>query len=154
MFWKGIIMTHAQKAKELFLSGCNCSQSVFCAWADELGLDEKTAMKLTCGLGGGVGRLREICGAVSGAAMVFSMLYSGEDGHDRAKVYGLIQDFSDRFKAETGSVVCREMLGLDENTPKSPMPESRTENYYKKRPCAELVYLAAQKLDEVIKENA
>lgn len=147
-------MTQQEKAKQLFLNGCNCSQSVFCAWADELGLDEKTAMKLTCGLGGGVGRLREICGAVSGAAMVLSMLYSGEDGHDRAKVYGLIQEFSDRFKAETGSVVCREMLGLDENAPKSPVPESRTESYYKKRPCAELVYLAAEKLDEIIKENA
>ena len=85
--------------------------------------------------------------------MVLSMLYSGEDGHDRARVYGLIQDFSDRFKAETGSVVCREMLGLNENAPKSPVPESRTESYYKKRPCAELVYLAAEKLDEVIKEN-
>ena len=92
-------MTHAEKAKELFLSGCNCSQSVFCAWADELGFDEKTAMKLSCGFGGGVGRLREICGAVSGAAMVLSMRFSGEDGRDRASVYGMIQDFANRFQA-------------------------------------------------------
>lgn len=147
-------MTHQEKAKQLFLNGCNCSQAVFCAWADELGIDENTAMKLSCGLGGGVGRLREVCGAVSGAAMVLSMLYSGEDGRDKMTVYGLIQDFAERFKAETGSVICRVMLGLDENVPKSPVPESRTESYYKKRPCAELVYLAAEKLDEVIGENS
>lgn len=146
-------MTHQEKAKQLFLNGCNCSQAVFCAWADELGLDEKTAMKISCGLGGGVGRLREVCGAVSGAAMVISMLFSGEDGRDKATVYGLIQDFAQRFKAETGSVICRVMLGLDESAPMSPVPESRTESYYKKRPCAELVSLAAQKLEELICEN-
>ena len=146
-------MTHAEKAKELFLSGCNCSQSVFCAWADELGFDEKTAMKLSCGFGGGVGRLREICGAVSGAAMVLSMRFSGEDGRDRASVYGMIQDFANRFQAETGSVICRVMLGLDENTPKSPVPEERNEKYYQKRPCAELVCLAAEKLEEVLDEH-
>ncbi|MGN1194731.1 MAG: C-GCAxxG-C-C family (seleno)protein, partial [Acutalibacteraceae bacterium] len=88
-------MTHAEKAKQLFLNGCNCSQSIVCAWADELGIDETTARKISCGLGGGVGRLREICGAVSGAATVISMLFSGDDGRDRATVYGLIQDFAE-----------------------------------------------------------
>lgn len=146
-------MTHAQKAKQFFLSGCNCSQSVVCAWADELGIDEVTARKISCGLGGGVGRLREICGAVSGAATVISMLYSGEDGRDKATVYGMIQDFAQRFSAETGSVVCRVMLGLDENTPKSPVPEERNEKYYQKRPCTELVCLAAEKLEEVLDEH-
>lgn len=145
-------MTHAEKAKQFFLNGCNCSQSIVCAWADELGIDETTARKISCGLGGGVGRLREICGAVSGAATVISMLYSGEDGRDKATVYGMIQNFAQRFTAEIGSVVCRVMLGLDEAEPKSPIPEERSERYYKKRPCAELVYLAAEKLDEVIGE--
>lgn len=143
-------MTHAEKAKALFTNGCNCSQAVFCAFAPELGIDEQTAMRLCCGLGGGVGRLREVCGAVTGAAMVISMLFSGSDGRNRTDVYRLVQQFADSFKAETGSVICRVMLGLDKESPLSPTPDERTQQYYRKRPCAQIVYLAAEELDKLI----
>ena len=99
-------MTHEEKAEELFRSGMNCSQSVFCAFADELGMDAYTAAKVSCGLGGGVGRMREVCGAVTGAALVLGMRH----GPDKVATYPHVQAFAEKFKAECGSIVCRELL--------------------------------------------
>ena len=130
-------MDRFEKAEELFRSGCNCSQSVFAAFADELGLDEELAKRIACGLGGGVGRMREVCGAVSAAAMVIGMRL----GPDKLKAYPAIQDFCAKFKAEAGSIVCRELLeGTGATT--GGAPEPRTPEYYRKRPCVELVKLA------------
>jgi C_GCAxxG_C_C family probable redox protein len=135
-------MNRIEKAESLFMSGCNCSQAVFAAFADEFGMDEELAKKVSCGLGGGVGRMREVCGAVSGAAMVLGMRANG----DKAAAYPKIQEFAAKYRAETGSIVCRELLaGTGATT--GGAPDARTPAYYRKRPCAELVRLAATLLD-------
>ncbi len=133
--------TRADRAVELFKSGLNCAQAVFCAFADEFGMDDETARKVSCGLGGGVGRMREVCGTVTGAALVLGMRH----GPDKTAAYPFIQDFCAKFKAETGSIVCRELLeGTGATT--GGAPEARTDAYYRKRPCVELVRLAAELL--------
>lgn len=136
-------MTKADKAEELFKSGLNCSQSVFCAFAEDLGLDLETAKKLSSGLGGGVGRLREVCGAVTGATLVIGM----RRGPDKVRVYPAVQNFALDFKDACGSIVCRELLeGVGASTGGS--PEARTSEYYRKRPCVEMVRLAAWILEK------
>ena len=130
-----------KKAEELFLNGCNCAQAVFTAFADEFGMDEKLAKRVSCGLGGGVGRMREVCGAVSAAAMVIGMRL----GPDKMAAYPVIQDFCAKFKAEAGSIVCRDLLEGTGATAGG-APEPRTNEYYQKRPCVELVKLAASLL--------
>ena len=131
-------MDRVQKAGELFTGGCNCAQAVFAAFADEFGLDEELAKRLATGLGGGVGRMREVCGAVSAAAMVIGMRL----GPDKTKAYPAVQDFCAKFKEKCGSIVCRELLeGTGATTGGSPEP--RTPEYYQKRPCVELVKIAA-----------
>ena len=130
-----------EKAEALFLAGCNCSQAVFTAFADEFGLDEELAKRLSCGLGGGVGRMREVCGAVSAAAMVIGMRL----GPDKMKAYPVIQDFCAKFKEKCGSIICRDLLeGTGATT--GGAPEPRTPEYYQKRPCVELVKIAASLL--------
>lgn len=135
--------TAIERAENLFKGGCNCAQAVFAAFADELGLDEASARRIACGLGGGVGRMREVCGAVSAAAMVIGMRCGG----DKAVAYPAIQAFGARFRAETGSIVCRELLAGTGAT-SGGVPEDRTSAYYRKRPCVELVKLAANLLSE------
>jgi len=136
-------MTRAEKAEALFRAGLNCAQSVFCVFADEFGMDEATAQKVSCGLGGGVGRQREVCGAVTGATLVLGMRL----GPDKANVYPAVQEFCARFKSECGSIVCRELLdGTGATT--GGAAEARTPAYYKKRPCVELVKLAASLLEK------
>ena len=138
-------MTHIEKAEALFMSGMNCSQAVFGAFAEDFGMDASTAAKVACGLGGGVGRLREVCGTVTGASLVFGLKY----GEDKVVVYPHVQDFCARFKAECGSIVCRELLaGVPATT--GGAPEARTAEYYKKRPCVELVKLSVRLLDEML----
>ena len=133
--------TREAKAEALFMGGANCAQAVFGAFADEAGLEEASALKIACGLGGGVGRMREVCGAVSAAAMVLG----SRAGGDKTKAYPVIQDFCARFKAEAGSIVCRELLEGTGAT-QGGGPDARTAEYYHKRPCVELVRLAAQLL--------
>ena len=135
-------MTRAEKAAALFMTGLNCAQSVFCAFADEFGMDLETAKKVSCGLGGGVGRLREVCGAVTGATLVLGMRH----GPDKADVYPKVQDFCAKFRAECGSIVCRELVAGSGATAGG-TPEARTPEYYRKRPCVELVKLAASLLE-------
>lgn len=134
-------MNKVEKAEALFMSGCNCSQSVLAAFAAEFGIDEDMAKKVSLGLGGGVGRMREVCGAVTAASMILGMRH----GPDKAAAYLKIQDFCAAFKAETGSIVCHELLSGTGAT-QGGSPEARTEVYYKKRPCVELVKLAASLL--------
>ena len=149
-------MSEKERAVELFHEGYNCSQSVFTAFAHRFGIDEETAKKISAGLGGGVGRMREVCGAVSGAAMVIGRICSATDGKDnenKQKNYELVREFADRFIKRNGSIVCRELLGLDIKMENTAKPDSRTAEYYKKRPCVELVGDAAEILAEIIKEN-
>ena len=148
-------MGKGKEAKELFLQGYNCSQSVVGAYAGRLGMDFDVAMKTASSFGGGMGRLREVCGAVSGMFFVAGALYGYEDPKDpeaKKEHYERIQLLASRFKKEAGSIICRELLGLD-GKDTSPTPSERTEEYYKKRPCPDKVALAAKILEEYIKEE-
>lgn len=143
----------AEQARELFMKGYNCSQSVVGAWAEELGIDFELAVKAASGFGGGMGRLREVCGAFSGAVMALGLKYGNADGADRmakAEDYERVQAFAKRFKEENkfDSVICRELLGLDGAS--RPVPAQRTTEYYNKRPCPELVAMASGLLGEFI----
>lgn len=143
-------------AYDNFLRGYNCTQAVTAAFAEELGLDEQTAARLSCGFGGGMGRLREVCGTFSGVVMVLSALYGYDDPKDTAAkkdLYEKIQTLAKRFKQDNGSIICRELLGLDKSEKISAVPEPRTPEYYKKRPCPELCRYAANILEEFIREN-
>ena len=140
----------SEKAKELFKSGCNCSQSVLGVFCEELGLDFKTAMRISSSFGGGMGRMREVCGTVSGMFMAAGLAYSTLD--NKAEQYKIVQELARRFKEKNGSIICRELLeGIESST--SSTPSERTETYYKKRPCVELVGDSVEILEEFIKEN-
>lgn len=142
-------MTHAEKAASLFLEGYNCSQAVLGAFCDELGLPFDTAMKLSSSFGGGMGRMREVCGAVSGMFMVAGLTNgyeAPETGPVKAAHYECIRRLADRFKDENGSIICRELLGGTAEV--GGTPEARTAQYYQKRPCVEYVKAAAAILEE------
>lgn len=140
-------MSKSEEAKMFFTNGCNCCQAVLLAFARECGLEQEQALKLASGFGGGIGRMREVCGAFSGAVMVADLLVGpGSEGDKAAKDahYALIQELAAAFKAETGSLICREMLGLTPAQNASPESTPRTPEFYKKRPCADIVALAAE----------
>lgn len=146
----------SEKAKEFFKSGYNCSQAVVAVFCEELGLDFNTAMKLSSGFGGGMGRMREVCGTVSGMFMVAGLIYGFSDNSNpsaKGEIYKKIQVLANKFKEKNGSIICRELLtGVESST--SPIPSERTETYYKKRPCVELVGEAVEIIDEFIKNNS
>lgn len=142
-------MTRPEQAYENFKSGYNCCQSIAVAYADVLGLSPEMAARLSSGFGGGMGRLREVCGAVSGMVFVASAVKGYSDPRDNAQkkeLYALIQKLAGEFERENGSIVCRELLGLSVKKENS-TPSERTESYYKKRPCPELVRMAAEILE-------
>ncbi len=145
-------MEHDILAAEFFCSGYNCAQAVTAAFADVTGLSAEQSSKMVSGFGGGFGRQREVCGAVSGMTLVASCLYGYQtpDPEKQMQTYALIQKFCGEFKEEGGSLICRELL---DNPPSDPKPTPRTEEYYAKRPCARFVMLAAQILDRYIAEN-
>ncbi|MBR3504828.1 MAG: C_GCAxxG_C_C family protein [Clostridia bacterium] len=148
---------HAERAKALFLQGYNCAQSVFCAFTDITGLDLAASARLASSFGGGLARLREVCGAVSAAAMVLGMAKGYDRPGDRelkARHYALVRDFAERFRRETGSINCRALLiqaGVMAET--GGEPDERTPEYYEKRPCPQLVWQAARILDEMLEEK-
>lgn len=145
-------MTKEDKAKAFFKEGYNCAQAVFLAFADDLKMDENTVIKLTSSFGGGMGRLREVCGAVSGMFMVAGMFYGYTDPKAtpaKTKHYRRIQKLAGQFTDIHGSIICRDLLGLTVKTD-SPAPELRTAAYYRKRPCVQLVGDAARLLDEML----
>ena len=150
-------MTHEEKAKQNFLNGYNCAQAVFCAFCDVTGMEEKEALRLSSSFGGGMGRLREVCGAVSGMSLIAGFLAPCPDPAVRqakAATYALVQEFAERFRAENGAIVCRELLGLACRK-EEPVPAERTAEYYKKRPCVELVACAARIVGEYLqRQNA
>lgn len=134
------------RAKELFLSGYNCAQSVFLAFRDLTTLDEQTAAIVASSFGGGMGRLREVCGAVSGMSLVAGFLYPNFDPTNalsKKENYAAVQELAERFREENGFIVCRDLLGLVQQKD-DPTPSPRTESYYKRRPCAEYVAIAAR----------
>ncbi len=144
-------MDHSEKAYELFTQGYNCSQSVFAAFCDVTGLDMDLALKISSSFGGGIGRLREICGAMSGMLMAAGCLYgytTPADYNIKSEHYRLVQELSYRFRERAGSMLCRELLGLDgASNPESPVRDAR---FYATRPCGRVIRAAAQILDEYI----
>ena len=144
----------AKKAEELFLSGYNCAQSVFCAFCEDFGIDFEVGLKMTSSMGGGMGRLREVCGAVSSMFLLVGLKRGYiENNNDEIKAnhYKLIQDLADEFKNEFGSILCRNLLGEDRG---SYIPDKRTEEYYKTRPCTEFIKYAANLTEKIINEKA
>lgn len=145
-------MTRAEHAASLFHDGYNCAQAVSIAFADLLGMEQTQCAKAVSGFGGGFGRMREVCGAVCGMTFVLSSLYGYEcpNPEQQMATYAMIQAQAGKFKAQTGSIVCRELL---ENPPSNPAPTPRTAEYYAKRPCSQMVYLAAEVVENYINEH-
>ena len=142
-------------AKEYFKKGYNCSQAVVVAFAEDLGVDAETLIKLSSSFGGGMGRLREVCGAVSGMFMVAGLKYgysSPDAKEEKSEHYARIQELAESFTKQNGSIICRQLLGLEVKA-EAPVPEERTEKYYEVRPCAELVADAAEIMEEYIKKH-
>lgn len=147
-------MDHAEKAKALFLQGYNCAQAVLCAFDDLTGLDRETSARLASSFGGGMGRMREVCGTVSGALLVLGQICGYADPEDRkAKTdhYHLVQEFARRFKQINGTIICRELLKGVRTKPGND-PEARTPEYNAARPCLRHVGEAAQIVDELLQE--
>lgn len=148
-------MNKGEQAKQLFLDGQNCAQAVLVAFCKDFGLDEKTALTLSACFGGGLGRQREVCGAVSGMCMALALKYAPKDptNHEqKAAFYARIQEVCRRFKAENGSIICRELLALPPG-PSTPTPDKRTSAYYGARPCPDKVKSAAAILQAYLKEQ-
>ena len=146
-------MNHVERAVELFVEGYNCAQAVAAAFGDLTGLDEKTAARMASCFGGGMGRMREVCGAVSGMLLVAGVLYGYDDPKattEKRELYAQVQAMAGQFREELGSIVCRDLL---KNPPSDPNPTPRTEQFYKDRPCARMVALAAEILDDYIKAH-
>ena len=139
------------QAVETFYEGYNCAQSVFATYADLFGMDRETALRMSSAMGAGVGRMREICGAVSSMAMLAGLQEGNADPEDeeaKARIYALVQKLSDRFRKENGSIVCRELLGIEPGTKESVKPQKRTKEYYESRPCPKLIACAARIIEE------
>ena len=136
-----------QKAVELFKSGYNCSQSVVAAFADMYGFTQEQALRMAASFGGGIGRMREKCGAACGLFLVAGLKTGATEAADRegkAANYAVVQELAAEFKKRNGSLICAELLGLKKKEPVSTIPEERTAQYYSKRPCAKMVEEAAR----------
>lgn len=150
--------SRTDQAIALFFEGYNCSQSVFAAYADLFGMDKKTALRVSASFGGGIGRMREVCGAASGMFLVAGMLTGATEGKDQVakkKNYEVVQSLAAEFKKENGgSYICRELLGLDKDGKKvilgDTTPDARTEEYYKKRPCIKTIQGAAAIIERML----
>lgn len=144
---------YAIHAAELFESGYNCAQAVTVAFCDVIGMEEKAAAAMASSFGGGMGRMREVCGAVSGMLLVAGILYGydtpGDDGV-KAAHYQRVQQMAEQFRQEAGSIICREIL---KNPPSDPSPTPRSAEFYQMRPCTRMVYLAAEIMSNYICAN-
>lgn len=146
-------MDHELYAAELFLKGYNCAQAITVAFSDVTGLDKDFSARMASSFGGGIGRMREVCGAVSGMVMVAGILYGYDGSTDEAGKkahYKLVQELAGCFREEVGSIVCRDIL---KNPPSDPNPTPRTAEFYKQRPCTRMVMTAARILDAYIQAH-
>ena len=149
-------MSRAERAKEYFLQGYACSQAVALAFQDVMGVDENTICKLMLPFGGGLGRLRLTCGAVSGMAAVIGAVFAEAENspENKKRTYAIVQELCGKFKEENGSLICGELLsGMKLPVEVGGTAEPRTQEYYKKRSCADMVGLAAQILEEYLQEK-
>ena len=147
--------SHEERASALFRQGYNCAQAVFAAFCDVTGIDEKTSLRLSSSFGGGMGRMREVCGACSAMFMIAGYLY-GYDTSDDSKVksehYKLIRDLADKFRELNGTIICRDLLA--ESKPSvGGEPSERNEHFYSVRPCEKFVADAARIIDGMIAEK-
>ena len=146
---------HAERAVSLFTQGYNCAQSVFVAFSDVTGMEEALAARLSSSFGGGMGRLREVCGTCSAMFMVAGILYGEGTQNDhtvKTEHYKRIQYLAEEFRKRHETIVCRDLLkGLAVTS--TPTPEIRTEQYYKVRPCVKYVRTAAEILDRYLEEH-
>lgn len=143
--------SHREKAMKLFKEGYNCAQSVFCTFAEDIGVDFETALKLSSSFGGGMGRMREVCGAVSAMFMIAGMKFgytSPTDKDAKAQHYARIQQLAKQFKSKHDTIICRDLLGIDADD--NPVPSARTKEYYENRPCEEIIGDAAEIMSEYI----
>lgn len=148
------VEARAEQAVNNFKSGYNCAQAVYMAYADLFGMEPKTAAIIAAPMGAGIGRMREVCGTVSGAALIAGLAIPCDNPSDMAaktRCYALVQLVADRFREANGSIICRELLGIAP-VKESPVPSPRTEAYYKKRPCVELVRMSATFIGEELKK--
>lgn len=146
---------YSEKAENYFKQGYNCAQSVVATFCEEMNMDFETAMKISSSFGGGMGRLREVCGAVTGMFIVTGIIFGYDNPSDKNLIkehYELIQTLAFKFKEKNQSIICKELLGL-ENQINSPVPTARNEEFYKKRPCLEFVKTAADLLGELINQR-
>lgn len=143
-----------EKARELFLNGYNCAQAVFCSYAEEYGLEEKVALRISSSFGGGMGRTRNVCGAVTGMIMAAGLIYGDYDPKDhdaKANHYKLVRDLIDAFREKHGTILCSELLGVQDTGVSE--PTERTPEFYEKRPCPGLIFDAAEILREYIERE-
>ena len=146
-------MNRGERAAELFLQGYNCAQAVAVAFCDVVGMTPDQAARMSSSFGGGMGRMREVCGAVSGMLLIAGMVYGYEtpgDDVSKKEHYGRVQHLAGQFREQVGSIVCREIL---KNPPSDPNPTPRTAEFYQKRPCARMVQLAALILEAYMEEH-
>lgn len=144
-----------KRAVELFKSGFNCSQSVVAAFAEQYGFTEEQALRMSASFGGGIGRMRQTCGAACGMFLLAGLEKGAVDGKDRegkAANYALVQELAEEFKRRNGSLICAELLGL-KKAENSSVPEARTQEYYAKRPCSKMVEVAAEIWAEYIEKQ-
>jgi C_GCAxxG_C_C family probable redox protein len=149
------IEERVEKAKTLFLNGFNCSQAVFLAYSDLFDIDIEMAKSMTVSFGGGVGRMREICGTVSAIAMLAGFKHPVSDPRDitrRTENYSVVQELAEQFKQKHHSLVCRELLPAAEAASNNPVPSSRTPQYYEKRPCLLYVEDAARMAGDMLQK--
>lgn len=149
-------MSRAENAKEYFLQGYACSQAVALVFADVCKVDESTLSKMTLPFGGGLGRLRLTCGAVSGMATVVGLVFSSAENspENKKQMYAIVQELCKRFQERNGSLICNDLLtGANLQVYVGGEAEARTAEYYKKRPCAEIVYSAVSIVEEYLKER-
>ena len=145
-------MTYKEKAIDLFFAGANCAQAVFAAFSPLTGFEEKAALRIAAPFGGGFGRQREVCGAVSGMCMAAGVLYGYDDLTDeeiKKAHYRMVQELCNAFRERFGTIICRELLG-EKKTVTFTDPSPRTEEYYRQRPCARQVGVAAEILENYI----
>ena len=145
---------HAMRAVELFFEGFNCAQSLLGAFTEDpdvgLGMDFKTAVRAASGLGGGLSRQRELCGAINGMCIAAGMLFGYDEAKDvegKKQLYADIQRLCAEFRTVNGSIICRDLLGARKGGDTAPAPDARTAEYYRSRPCAKMIYDAANILD-------
>ena len=146
-----------EKAVALFKEGYNCSQSVVAAFADQYGFTREQALRMSASFGGGIGRMRETCGAACGLFMLAGLETGAIEGADRdgkARNYAVVQELAEEFKRRNGALKCADLLGLSKKEPVVSTPEARTSQYYAKRPCVKMVEEAARIWCEYLEKSS